>query len=416
MKPTHKYLTQIAGFLFVIIFVADVFAEGRFNCPKITDDQCPALLFIEGAVDESNLYIAHFDGKTVHRAKIISSRYIQVTQLDNAVFLVSASESPNNGKVYAVNFSGPGVKFLAQSTRIHCLRAQPQRKAAMLMDVNGNIGRIQLIELNLANLESTLRYTLSKELLGDNFTGIAQSMKLSPDFKHIVYASQKGNKVHGLWNEYVLRVLDLSTMKTEDLDKNVGVQISVSSSFPRGIPVIEWINNDEVIYRDMVPNEPNEISQPALDSVNIFKSVNIKTKEISELFRKELRLTLDGGSLQTNPLNGKLLYNNWWYMNLRDGTLAPKNLPFSVIADNSTKQTRVLEGLDVLYCGNERCIGRCISTSGGNFAYSLRPKRGTLFVKLYAKFEGTEQPLKIAQGPYSPTSPIAWIESTSLSK
>ncbi|MHC4737467.1 MAG: hypothetical protein ACYS9Y_01035 [Planctomycetota bacterium] len=416
MKPTHKYLTQIAGFLFVIIFVADVFADGQFNCPKITDNQCPALLFIEGSVDKSNLYIAHFDGKTVHREEIISSRYIQVTQLDNAVFLVSVSESSNNGKVYAIDFSIPKVKFLAQSTRIRCLRAQPQRKAAMLMDVNGNIGRIQLIELNLANLESTLRYTLSKELLGDNFIGIAQSMKLSPDFKHIVYASRKGGKEHELWSEYTLRILDLATMKTEDLDKNVGVQISGISSFPWGIPVIEWINNDEIIYRDMVPNEPNEISKPALDSLNIFKSVNIKTKEISELFRKELRLTLDGGSLQTNPLNEKLLYSNRSYLNLRDGTLTPKNFPFSVIVDKSTKQTQLLEGADVLYCGNERCVGSCISTSGGNFAYSLRPKRGTLSVKLYAKFEGSEQPLKIAQGPYSPTSPIAWIESTSLSK
>jgi len=416
MKPTHKYLTLISGFLFVIIFVTDVFAEGQFNCPKITDDQCPALLFIEGSVDESNLYIAYFDGKTVRREKIISSRYIQVTQLDNAVFLVSTSESPNNGKVYAIDFSGPKAKFLAQSTRIHCLRAQPQRKTAMLMDVNGNIGRIQLIELNLANLESTLRYTLSKEVLGDNFIGMVQSMKLSPDFKHIVYAGRKGNKEHELWSEYTLRILDLATMKAEDLDKNVGVQISGISSFWCGIPVIEWINNDEVIYRDMVPNEPKQISKPELDSLNIFKSVNIRTKEISELFRKELRLTLDGGSLQTNPLNGKLLYNNLWYLNLRDGTLTPKNLPFSVIVDKSTKQTQVLQGTDVLYCGDEHCIGRPISTSGGNFAYSLRPKRGTLCVKLYAKFEGTEQPLKIAQGPYSPTSPIAWIESTSLSK
>jgi hypothetical protein len=405
-----KYLKQIVGFLLVAIVASSVFAQDRLHCPRIRNDQRPALLFIRGSQDERELCVANFEGEDLHKDIIMSSRYLQVNQLDNAIFLVTAQRSPTKGSVYAMDLGRGIVKLIAKSTRIRCLRAEPRMKKAMLVDANMGIGEVRLIELNLANLETTLRHTLKKELLVDRFNGIGPRMKLSPDFKHIVYASRKSDKVPERWSEYILRVLDLSTMMIEGLDNDVGVQISVLSSRGSGSPPFEWINSNEVIYQDMVPNKPNEISEPALQALNIFKSVNIKTKKVMELFRKELRLTLDGGSLQANPLNGKLIYNREYILDLEKKSLTQKDLPFSIMPSLHTKPTKILHGKDILYSGKASCVYRCISASGKNFAYLLHRTTASPNSLLYAKFEHEDKPVKVGEGTYWPTRPIAWIE------
>jgi len=396
-------------FLLVMIIASSVYAKDMLNCPKIRNDQRPALLFVEGPVEKSNLCVAYFDSKTAHNEKIVSAKYLLVTQLDNAVFLVSVKDSSTKGKIYAIDLGRGITKLLAESTRIHCLRSEPRRKTAMLVDANMGIGEVRLIELNLANLETTLRHTLKKELLGDRFNGIGPRMKLSPDFKHIVYASRKSDKVPELWSEYILRVLDLSTMKIEDLDNNVGVQISALSSRGWGRLPFEWINNNEVIYQDMVPNEPDEIFRPPFQALNVFKIVDIETKKISELLRRELPLTLDGGSLITNPLNEQLIYNNKWILDQRKKTFNPKDLPFSIVTNRLANQMQVLSGTDVLYSDSARYVGGCISPSGNNFAFSLRPKTRSLAEEVYAKVRGLPEPIKVAEGP-SWTRAIGWIE------
>jgi hypothetical protein len=75
-----------------------------------------------------------------------------------------------------------------------------------------------------------------------------------------------------------------------------------------------------------------------------------------------------------------------------------------------TKQTQVLEGDDILYSGDATCVSRCISPSRRNFAYSLRYKKNCLDVKVYARPEGLKEPIEVAEGPFSPTHPIAWVE------
>jgi hypothetical protein len=137
--------------------------------------------------------------------------------------------------------------------------------------------------------------------------------------------------------------------------------------------------------------------------------VNIKTKKVMELFRKELRLTLDGGSLQANPLNGQLIHNKKWVLNLRKKTFTAKDLPFAVVPGFHTKPTKILHGQAVLFSGSARCVSNCISPSGNNFAYSLRPKPRSLAEEVYAKVQGLPEPIKVAEGP-SLTRAIGWIE------
>jgi hypothetical protein len=409
MKLGIKDLKQIAMFLFVTIVASSVFAQDILNYPRIRSVQRPALLFFEGSVDERNLCVAYFDGKTAHNEKIASAKYLQVTQLDNAVFLVCETSSSTKGRVYAMDLGKGIVKLIAKSTRIRCLRSEPQRKTAMLMDSNMSIGEVRLIELNLADLKVTLRHTLKKELLGDRFNGIGPEMKLSPDFRHIVYASRKGDKVHENWSEYILRILDLATMKIENLDTNVGVQISALSSRGWGRLPFEWINNNKIIYQDMVPNEPNEISIPPSQAINVFKIVDIETKKISVLLRRELPLTLDGGSLIANPLTEQLIYNREYILDLEKKRLIPRTTPFAVVPGFHAKPTKILHGQVVLFSGVSSCVSNCISPSGNNFAYSLRPKPRSLAEELYAKIQGLPEPIKVAEGP-SWTRAIGWIE------
>jgi hypothetical protein len=396
-------------FLLVTIVTSSVFAQDRLYCPRIKNSQRPALLFFQGPADKRELCVAYFDGKTAQNEKIASAKYFMVTQLDNAVFLVCEKSSSTKGRVYAIDLSRGIANLLPESTRIRCLRAEPRMKKAMLVDANMGIGEVRLIELNLANLKVTLRHTLKKELLGDRFNGIGPGMKLSPDFRHIVYASRKGDKVHENWSDYILRILELATMKIENFDTNVGVQISALSSRGWGTLPFEWINNNEVIYQDMLPNEPNEISIPPSQALNVFKIVDIKTKKISELLRREFPLTLDGSSLIANPLNGQLIYNNKWILDQRKKTFKPKDLPFAVVPGFHAKPTKILHGQVVLYSGGPRCVSNCISPSGNNFAYSLRPKTRSLADDVYAKVQGLPEPIKVAEGP-SWTRAIGWIE------
>ncbi len=388
------------------ILVLGAFVLHRLRCPQIRNDQRPALLFIEGPADKANLYVAHFDGKTVHRKKIASAKYLQVTQLDNAVFLVTAQHSSTKGSVYAMDLGRGIVKLIARSTRIHCLRAEPQRKTAMLMDSNMGEGVIHLLELNLENLTVSSRHTIRTESLPGLTGTLDQSLRLSPNFKHIVYTFRADRKMPEFSSGFMLRILDLSTMKVEDLVSDVGVKISHGSSIGLGIPSFEWINDDEIVFNDMPLVEHHDTT----NALSIFKRVNISTKEISECLRKRLPLTLDGGLLRTNPLNGKLICNKKYILDLEKKSLAPKNLPFSVMPSLHAKPTKILFGKDVLYSGKVSCVDSCISASGKNFAYLLHRQTVSPDSLLFAKFEHKDKPVKVGEGTHWPTRPIAWIE------
>lgn len=405
MKPGIKDLKQIVGFLLVTIVASSVFAQDKLHCPMIRNSQRPALLFFQGPADKRELCVAYFDGKTAHNEKILFAKHLLVTQLDNAIFLVAAQRSSAKGSVYVMDLGKGIVKMIAKSTRISCLRAEPQRKTAMLMDSNMGEGVIHLLELDLIDLTVTRRQTLKTESLPGLTGTLDKSLRLSSNFKHIVYAFRAGHKVPELSSVFTLRSLDLSTMKVEDLVSNVGVEISQFSSIGLGVPPFEWINDDEIVFNDMPSDERDDIT----NALSIFKRVNIRTKGISECLRKRLPLTLDGGFLRKNPLTEQLIYDKEYILDLEKKRLIPKITPFAVVPGFHAKPTKILHGQIVLFSGVSSCVSNCISPSGNNFAYSLRPKPRSLDEELYAKIQGLPEPIKVADGP-SWTRAIGWIE------
>ena len=409
MKLIIKYFKQIAGFLFVTIIASSVFAQDILNCPKIRNDQRPALLFVEGPVDKRDLCVAYFDGKTAQNEKIVSAKNLLVTQLDDAVFLVCAKRSSTKGRIYVIDLGRGIANLLAESTRTHCLRAEPQRKTAMLMDANMGQGEIRLVELNLGDFTIIHRHTLKTELLPGLTRTLDKSLRLSPDFRYIVYACRQGHKLPEFSSLFTLRILDLSTMRVEDLVSNVGVEISSISSIGLGIPPFEWISNNEILYKDMPTNEADETNKENAGALSIFKRVDIRMKKASECLRKRLPLTLDGGFLRINPLNEQLIYNKEYVLDLEKKRLIPKTMPFAIVPGFHTEPTKILHGKAVLFSGRARCVDGCVSLSGKNFAYSLRPKARSLAEEVYAKVQGLQEPIKVAEGP-SWTRAISWIE------
>jgi hypothetical protein len=122
---------------------------------------------------------------------------------------------------------------------MRCLRAEPARKTAMLIDSNGMTGEDRLIELGLVSLATAERLTLSKATAGDEYARIGHPFKISPDFTHIAYLSNKGGFAVERISEFELKSLDLRTFKAEVLDGNVRVEIPSISSFANGTPPFE---------------------------------------------------------------------------------------------------------------------------------------------------------------------------------
>jgi hypothetical protein len=59
--------------------------------------------------------------------------------------------------------------------------------------------------------------------------------------------------------------------------------------------------------------------------------------------------------------------------------------------------------------GTARCMGTCLSRSGTFFPYMLRTADDSMAAEIYAVFDATVKPLKVAEGPYSPTHLVAWV-------
>ena|GEM_PF-6326140 len=410
MKRLTKHSRRIAVCMIVAVLAVRTFAADRSICPVITSERRPALVFVEGPVNQSNLYVAWLDGGALRREKIISAKYVEATQLDKALFLVSAVEGSTDGRVYAADLGAGVLEFVADGTRTHCIRSEPGRGAALLMDANLGAGLIRLLELDFGSLNVTERHRLSSELLGDDFKFIGPKVRISPDFTRIAYVRRSGPLKVERRSRYDLRLLDLATMEVQTLDPNVEVEISMASSFSCGRPPFEWLNEKEVLYCSAAPGGPAEVVGFDANRVTHFKVVDTESGQSKELFRKSLRLTLDGGSLRTDPLTGRLIYNDELVLDLDGGLLTPKNLPFAVVRDYSSRTTNILCGRHVLYTGAAHCVGQLASASGTNFAYALRERSPSLHTTLYARIANRDEPLKAAEGPYLPTRAIGWIE------
>ena len=280
--------------------------DAGMSCPQIMPEMRPALVFIESQPLEQRLYVTSFRSAAVHRHQIASAKYIQTTQLGHGIFLVSTSGGSTDRGVFVIDLDRGASKQIARSTRIHCLRSVPERGKAMLIHSHLGIGEVRYLQLDLATLSLTLSHTFTQSELGDKFMGVRPGMALSPDFHQVAYMATDS------WpaSQCPLTLMDLATLEQSVLDDNVGIAFSPISSDLSGTPPLDWIDDDQIVYRHMPPsdvNDPNWLTM--LDGLCVFKCADVTTGEVSEVLRQTLRLGVGAGSLKLDPLNGELLYN-----------------------------------------------------------------------------------------------------------
>jgi hypothetical protein len=393
----------------VIILAIPSLSSDPLNCPKLGKDKRPALLFFERNSNGGNIYAAYLQDGALARESIASGRYHKVTQLDNAIFLLNTGQL--NGSIYAMDFDSGTLKFVSDNGMIWCLRAEPARKKAMLIDSRRGSGRARLIEFDLTSLTTASEQILSAASLGEEY-GRMVHRKISPDFQQIAYVSRKGTKPVERISNYELKSLDLRTYATKVLDDNVRVEISIFSSYEYGIPPFEWISNNQVLYQDMIAQEStkeNESGSASLNGQCVFKIVDIKTGNISERFRKEIRLELNGGRFETDPLTNRLTFNDSYILDYVQNKIVDKNLPFTVSSFPSRK-TEIRSAAELLYSGTYSCVETSLSKSGINFAYLLAVGDMKVSSEIYAVFNGSAKPLKVSGGTGSMSQIIGWIE------
>ncbi len=96
--------------------------QAQPTCPHVARDQRPALLSFEGSPGESRLHVTYRNDGELQRQFIISARHLDVTRLDNAVFLINASERATASFVKDLEADFllcPGLESPISS--IHCL-------------------------------------------------------------------------------------------------------------------------------------------------------------------------------------------------------------------------------------------------------------------------------------------------------
>lgn len=359
-------------------------ANAPLAWPRVPPDTRPALVFAEGSPQKEVLCVAYLRDGTVRKEEITSAKYISVTQLDNALFLVETSGSPPGARCFALDLTKGMARLLATGNRLHLLRTVPERGKAMLMHYHSGFEEARLLVLDLKTLDVTLQHAFTEVSTGTRFQGIRLDMKVSPDFTRAACAARGSMTLHKTTCD--LDVVDLTTGETRCFAEDVRVRLGSFSSIAFGRPPLEWISNEEIVYQHMPaePNGPSELHQ----GTYILNRVNLTTHIVTTVLQDQLPLTIDGGSLWVNPLNGELTYNDTWILDPVEGTLTSKNHPYSI--------------------GN--AIEQCVSPSHLHIAYTLRPKATHAEVTIYMRLNGRDEPLEVGRGPYLPTRPIGWIE------
>ena len=410
-KCFHSYsLLILLAFLLCCSFA---YGGEYLSCPSVTKTQRPALLFIGGDIYHSDLKIALFgDGSNDVRTKhILSAKSMQISQLSNAVFLITTHDDARKGKVFAANLDKGEMRHIADSTAIHCLRSLPSKNMAVLLDVQPTKDKMAIYDLSLDTLQTTPRHTLSRQKYGKEYVGFGPRMKISPDLRYIAFVQPELPLSVRRWSTYTLKILDLSDGRVDDLVNNVGVLIGSFSSFALGIPPIEWLDDRELLYQDMDKPEKTEIFDHDQETTHRFKSVNVKTGLVRERMISQLPLSFDGGSLITDPLSGDLVFRDKWIIDLTNKSLKLSISPFAIRVSPEQKNTQILKGSEVLHSGSQRCVFKSVSASRANIAYSLRPwASNSLQTAVYAKTQAMREPAEITTGPYLPVRPVGWIE------
>ncbi len=369
-------------------------------CPKLSAAGRPALIYM--SLDNQlycHLYAASFAEGIVQKQEIAWGGCETVTQLDDAVFLVDTPSVEASHVVTVFDLAKGRALPLEENADVRCLRSEPKRGKAMLMQLDTRAQENRLFELDLKTLQVTPRFTLTKAALGERFDRIQAA--ISPDFTRIIEAEADAPDARGC--TYTLRVVDLATMKARDFAKGVRLWMRYAS-YDQMAPPLEWISDSEVVYQDM-PLGPS-VSAGTTECQHVLFRANVDTGATVEIYRGMLEPAQDIGMLWVNPLNGELIYRKKWIVDPAAGALTSKDYPFSVTSYSQPTRVKVQRGDVVLYEGAGTIQDTSISSSHRNFTYTLL----TSDLIVYVVTASGDKPVEIGRGAFAGPKPVGWIE------
>lgn len=428
----------------------------------IPRDVWPALVYVEDQmVDVESrktiniLKAATFVDGRVERWTVIGAQSVQATQLDDAVFMVRASqygEDPTQWTqaFYLVDFETGRSVMLSQSrsraklVHLICLRSDPDAGAAVLLRYGQGTQKDTLLIVDLRSLEPRELCSIPRTDPSQYFQLV--HAKLSPGYKRLAMMVANDTREYGNNHDYrhysrpvwSLQVLDLTTSRTSVLDDNVMVTVSPVSSCGPGPPPFEWISPTEILYQHMILDDPAENDETTetqalllWDPVpRLLKYVNVTNGTTGEWFRNDMALTTSGGFVGRNwftdaiawsnaseyefGLKGSLeytKYDNGFGVDVEHRSLIEIKPCFAITKRQDISEVRFHGKVLAEIPGKSSHTRGCVSPSKANLAWHLHCISPETDQGVFAKTGNLRQAVRVSETSCS-AELVAWIEDT----
>ncbi len=367
----------------------------------------PGLLFVEGPVDYESLFLATFQAGQMSRFELLSARYLEVTQVSGAIFLLVAKDGSRTGNSWLADFDTGRVVYLGPSPYYYHLRSNPKNQSAVIARTAAGLPFLDLLLVDYASLAIRTISTLSTETLSaEQRAAITPWGKLSSDFRRYAYLVEGSSALRKGTGRFELRVLDLTTMTSSVVEADVACELADICSVSAK-PPFAWVDDTTLIYQHIPPS-----SRRGATTEHIFRVARFPEGRTEDRLVLNQRLSCNCGTLSVDPVFDQLIYAKGERQVLDHSTsvLRPLNRHYSVTGRWNLDLTTVSRGDLILYSGSHGLIGDLVSPSGRHFAYALRPEVLDLRVSLYASLAGLPRPIQVGNGPYWPTRAVAWVE------
>jgi hypothetical protein len=401
--------------LYVVMSFSVCSGDERLDFGPIAKKQFPALVYLDhDSADRTRLMVASFNkGKPIIH-KIAASQYITPRRLSDAVFMLRMSCHPKDRTLwtqtsYLVDFQTGssvllgGSKSLDKLVHFYCLHSDSRKNEAIILKHGQGMGESALLHVDLKTLEINVLKTLTKIEATEGFH--SRGMKISPDFKRLATMIPiEGDEEAYLKKSYKLRVLDLQTMKTADLDEMVTVEIGGFSSNGHGIPPFVWLDSEKVLYQHM---PPSEMQNDDFGVQYVLKSASIKNRTTTEWLSNRMRLTVSGGFMSVNRSNNEVNFHDY-VVDIPSRSLKPKD----------TRKPQKNQKIEQLELKVKTLLSRkyyeitrsLVSSSKKNAACIIRFKDDRSETpKIYVQIEEMKQPISVSGAQFY-ASLITWIE------
>lgn len=298
--------------LFLVLLVPSAYGQVEIECPKITEDQYPALVYMENFEDRQQLNLAYWDIDHFEVEELLFSSNVTVLDLGQQKFFVNTGRYGHPYHSFVLDFSKGKYTRIDYENEMRVLYTEPGQYVMMHYKVpRENDFSIYKFDFNTLKLTQPVHWT--DEDKPDFFHGLTAQFQVSPDHQFIAALHLAEDKIRDYSKpppEHTISVTDLETHKTRFIDTKISIELLPISSVGRGSPPFTWFSNHEIAFFDTdisYPREPGLLSSTVGTSTLKIADISAPEITVAEHGEYELPLTMRGGTLHMKE--DKLFYN-----------------------------------------------------------------------------------------------------------